>query len=73
MSQVDLAVLDAVVYVLTAEEAEVGLTQPFGIGQRPKMLVASDAICSSPGKGMRSENFVLSFGNSTTLPTCHKV
>ena len=50
MTQIDLAVLDAVVSVLTAEEAELGLTQPYGIGQRPKMILGSDNICSSPGK-----------------------
>ena len=59
MTQIDLAVLDAVVFVLTAEEAELGLTQPYGIGQRPKMILGSDNICSSPGKCANIAAFVL--------------
>ena len=55
MTPLDLAVLDAVVAVLTAEEAELGLTQPHGIGQRPKMILGSDNICRSPGEGSGGE------------------
>ncbi len=50
MSQVDNSVVDALVGVLSAEEQALGLTQPVGIGQRPKPI-PNEALCSSPGLG----------------------
>jgi len=47
---VDNHIIDSVVSVLSSEEANLGLTQPSGIGQRPKPI-PSEAICSSPGEG----------------------
>ncbi|GBP79903.1 Probable ATP-dependent RNA helicase YTHDC2 [Eumeta japonica] len=47
----DEQILNAVVHVLGAEERNVGLSQPSGIGQRPKPLTLD-----SPGWRMRSDD-----------------
>ena len=40
MTIVDNTVVDTLVNMLTAEEQNLGLTQPVGIGQRPKSIAA---------------------------------
>lgn len=51
MSQLDEQILNTVVHVLGAEEKNVGLNQPSGIGQRPKPLTVD-----SPSWRMRAES-----------------
>ncbi len=46
--QVDNQVVDMLVSILSTEEHNMGLTQPVGIGQRPKPI-STEALCSSPG------------------------
>ncbi len=41
--------VDTLVNILSAEEQSVGITQPTGIGQRPKPI-PTEALCTSPGQ-----------------------
>ena len=57
MSQVDNSVVETLVNILSAEEQNLGLMQPAGIGQRPKQLGATEnTMCSSPGPHMESSS-----------------
>ena len=57
MSQVDNSVVETLVNILSAEEQNLGLTQPAGIGQRPQQFPAdSGAMCSSPGTIEKEKN-----------------